>query len=84
MEEAVGQSAQRLSLPFVLVYIRFLVTAQTVLLSAARRDEGNVNAPAVVEACWTAKIEQLGRSPLNHVTQLHCVLSKAFQNHKES
>lgn len=63
MEEAVGWSAQRLPLPFVLVYTRFLVTAQTVLLSAARRDEGNVNAPAVVEACWTEKIEQLCCSP---------------------
>lgn len=63
-------SAQRLPLLFVLVYIRFLVTAQTVLLSASQRDEGNVNVPAVVEACWTVKTEQLGLSSLNHVTRL--------------
>lgn len=43
--------AQRRPLLFVLVYIPVLVTAQTVLLSAAQRDEGNVNVPAVVEAC---------------------------------
>ena len=45
MEEAAGWSAQRPPLLFVLVYIRFLVTAQTVLLSAAQRAEGNVNVP---------------------------------------
>lgn len=76
MEEAAGWSAQRPPLLFVLVYIRFLVTAQTVLLSAAQRAEGNVNVPAVVEACWTVKTEQLDRSPLNHVPRILLKLPK--------